>query len=86
VEQGAAEEVLYSPMHPYTRGLLDSVPANNEGSARLHQIPGMTPSLAHLPEGCSFRERCPRADGVCLAMPEMKIASGHASRCHHPLC
>ncbi len=86
VEQGAAEDVLYSPMHPYTRGLLDSVPANNEGSARLHQIPGMTPSLARLPEGCSFRERCPRADGVCLAMPEMKIASGHVSRCHHPLC
>jgi peptide/nickel transport system ATP-binding protein len=86
VEQGAAEDVLYSPLHPYTRGLLDSVPANNEGSARLHQIPGMTPSLARLPEGCSFRERCPRADGKCLAMPEMKVASSHVSRCHHPLC
>jgi peptide/nickel transport system ATP-binding protein len=86
VEQGAAEDVLYSPLHPYTRGLLDSVPANNEGSARLHQIPGMTPSLARLPEGCSFRERCPRADGKCLAVPEMKVASSHVSRCHHPLC
>ena len=69
-------------MHPYTRGLLDSVPANNVGSARLRQIPGMTPSLANLPEGCSFRERCSRADGACLTIPEL---SGRV-RCHHPLC
>ena len=82
VEQGRAEEVLYAPMHPYTRGLLDSVPANNTGSARLRQIPGMTPSLANLPEGCSFRERCSRADGACRTMPEL---TGRA-RCHHPLC
>jgi peptide/nickel transport system ATP-binding protein len=82
VEQGTAEEVLGSPLHPYTRGLLDSVPANNEGSARLRQIPGMTPSLAHLPEGCSFRERCGRADSVCFSVPELK----NRVRCHHPLC
>src|SRR4029077_2337176 len=43
VAQGTAEDVLHSPRHPYTRGLLDSVPANNEGRARLRQIPGMTP-------------------------------------------
>ncbi len=82
VEQGAAEEVLYSPMHPYTRGLLDSVPSNNEDGARLHQIPGMTPSLTHLPGGCSFRERCARADAMCMIMPELKSRA----RCHHPLC
>jgi peptide/nickel transport system ATP-binding protein len=82
VEQGSAEEVLYAPLHPYTRGLLDSVPANNDGSARLRQIPGMTPSLAHLPEGCSFRERCGRADADCLSVPEMR----NRVRCHHPLC
>ena len=82
VEQGSAEEVLYSPRHPYTRGLLDSVPANNEGQTRLRQIPGMTPSLARLPPGCSFRERCGRADTDCAAMPEMKSNV----RCHHPLC
>ncbi len=82
VEQGTAEEVLYSPMHPYTRGLLDSVPANNEGTARLRQIPGMTPSLAHLPEGCSFRQRCAHADAMCMIMPELKLRA----RCHHPLC
>jgi peptide/nickel transport system ATP-binding protein len=82
VEQGSAEDVLHSPRHPYTRGLLDSVPANNEGRARLRQIPGMTPSLALLPQGCSFRERCGRADADCATMPEMKSNV----RCHHPLC
>jgi len=82
VEQGAAGDVLDSPKHPYTRGLIDSVPASNEGRARLRQIPGMTPSLARLPRGCSFRERCGRADDQCLSMPELR----RDVRCHHPLC
>jgi peptide/nickel transport system ATP-binding protein len=82
VEQGSADEVLYAPRHPYTRGLLDSVPANNEGRARLRQIPGMTPSLAHLPAGCSFRERCGHADAECLLVPDFI----NRARCHHPLC
>ena len=82
VEQGLADDVLYAPRHPYTQGLLDSVPANNLGRARLRQIPGMTPSLARLPQGCSFRERCGRADADCLAIPEMN----NNARCHHPLC
>ena len=58
VEQGTALQVLGRPRHPYTRGLLDSVPANNARGARLKQIPGMTPSLLDLPPGCPFRERC----------------------------
>src|SRR5258706_2682721 len=58
VEQGTADEVLYSPRHPYTRGLLDSVPANNVGGARLRPISGLTPSPGHLPPGCSFPARC----------------------------
>jgi peptide/nickel transport system ATP-binding protein len=82
VEQGPADDVLHAPRHPYTQGLLDSVPANNLGRARLRQIPGMTPSLARLPQGCSFRERCGRADAACLSLPE--LASN--VRCHHPLC
>jgi peptide/nickel transport system ATP-binding protein len=82
VEQGATGQVLDAPRHPYTRGLLDSVPANNAGGARLRQIPGMTPSLAQLPEGCAFRERCGRAERDCLAMPEFR----NGVRCHHPLC
>ena len=82
VEQGSTEDVLHAPRHPYTRGLLDSVPANNVGLARLRQIPGMTPSLANLPQGCSFRERCGRADSVCLSEPK----TNNNLRCHHPLC
>jgi peptide/nickel transport system ATP-binding protein len=82
VEEGRTDEVLHAPRHPYTQGLLDSVPANNIGRARLRQIPGMTPSLANLPEGCSFRERCGRADSVCLSEPK----TINNLRCHHPLC
>ena len=82
VESGSTEEVLHAPRHPYTRGLLDSVPANNIGHARLRQIPGMTPSLARLAAGCSFRERCSHADVQCSSMPEIN----NGVRCHHPLC
>jgi peptide/nickel transport system ATP-binding protein len=81
VEQGSVDEVLDAPCHPYTRGLLDSVPAMAAGG-RLRQIPGMTPSLARLPSGCAFRERCARADERCLVMPQMS----RRARCHHPLC
>jgi len=55
VEQGSAQAVLGAPRHPYTRGLLDSVPSNNTRGGRLAQIPGMTPSLLELPPGCPFR-------------------------------
>jgi peptide/nickel transport system ATP-binding protein len=82
VEQGSVAEVLESPKHPYTRGLLDSVPANALAGGKLRPIPGMTPSLARLPEGCSFRERCAHADEACVVMP----AFDGRARCHHPLC
>jgi peptide/nickel transport system ATP-binding protein len=87
VEQGTAQEVLGRPRHPYTRGLLDSVPSNNLRGARLKQIPGMTPSLADLPPGCAFRDRCPRAQSDCIEPPAMRAltSSGQAVRCHHPL-
>jgi peptide/nickel transport system ATP-binding protein len=82
VEDGLTDSVLHAPRHPYTRGLLDSVPANNIGRSRLRQIPGMTPSLARLPQGCAFRERCGHADPVCNSEPETE----NNLRCHHPLC
>jgi peptide/nickel transport system ATP-binding protein len=82
VEEGSVDRVLEAPRHPYTRGLLDSVPAAARPGERLRQIPGMTPSLARLGAGCAFRERCGRADASCLAMPELE----GGSRCHHPLC
>ena len=87
VEQGTAEEVLGRPRHPYTRGLLDSVPSNNVRGARLKQIPGMTPSLLDLPPGCPFRERCPRAMPDCAQSPEMRMLAPtrQSVRCFHPL-
>jgi peptide/nickel transport system ATP-binding protein len=86
VEQGTAEQVLGRPRHPYTRGLLDSVPANNARGARLKQIPGMTPSLLDLPPGCPFRERCSYAQSDCVRTPLMRpLPAGQSVRCHHPL-
>jgi peptide/nickel transport system ATP-binding protein len=87
VEQGSVHEVLGRPRHPYTRGLLDSVPSNNRRGARLRQIPGMTPSLSDPPPGCAFRQRCPRAQHDCYELPAMRALApdGHAVRCHHPL-
>jgi peptide/nickel transport system ATP-binding protein len=58
VEQGTVFDVLSHPRHPYTRGLLDSVPSMRSRGVRLAQIPGMAPSALDLPPGCAFRGRC----------------------------
>jgi peptide/nickel transport system ATP-binding protein len=85
VEQGSTAEVLDAPLHPYARGLLESVPAANAAGGRLRQIPGMTPSLAHLPPGCAFRDRCGHADAACGRVPEITRLGSRQVRCHHPL-
>ena len=61
--------MLTHPRHPYTQGLLDSVPSRSVRGARLRQIPGMPPSVLDLPEGCAFRERCSRATEICATTP-----------------
>jgi peptide/nickel transport system ATP-binding protein len=85
VEEGAVDDVLDAPAHPYTRGLLDSVPANNAGGGRLNQIPGMTPSLLRLSPGCAFRERCRHAAERCGVMPDLAAFGERRVRCHFPL-
>jgi peptide/nickel transport system ATP-binding protein len=85
VEIGDAGEVLDGPRHPYTRGLLDSVPAATAPGQRLKQISGSTPSLLRLGAGCAFRDRCPRAGQACGTMPEMTEIDGRSLRCHYPL-
>ena len=86
VESGPAEDVLAEPRHPYTQGLLDSVPGEAEPGAKLAQIPGSIPALIDLPAGCAFRARCSRADGACTTMPEMSdLGHGRAVRCFHPI-
>jgi len=87
VEQGSVMDVLARPHHPYTRGLIDSVPSNNVRGQRLRQIPGMTPSLLALPAGCPFRVRCSNAGAACIESPALRPygAPGQAIRCHYPL-
>ena len=84
VEQGGVGDVLSHPAHPYTRGLIRSVPGSNVRGKPLHQIPGMTPSLLDLPVGCAFRERCDRASARCNAdpLPERRT-NGGVFRCFH---
>jgi len=86
VESGTVDEILDRPLHPYTRGLLDSVPARNTPGRPLAQIRGMTPSLMRLPPGCAFRERCSRAVDSCRAEPAWRSPTeGRGLRCVNPL-
>jgi peptide/nickel transport system ATP-binding protein len=85
VEQGSVDQVLDNPLHPYTHGLIGSVPSRNRRGERLRQIPGTTPSLLNLPQGCAFRTRCPRADQACLQEPAItEPVPGQLIRCFHP--
>ncbi len=85
VERGAVAQILDAPMHPYTRGLIESVPSRNVRGKPLHQIPGMTPSLLELPAGCAFRERCERAIARCAEDPPLtRAADGRELRCFNP--
>ena len=83
VEQGSVDDVIDRPAHPYTRGLIDSVPT--PGRRRLSQIPGRMPALTELPEGCAFRPRCPRAAEPCRAPQPMRPLGPREARCCRPL-
>ena len=86
VETGDATDVLDHPRHPYTHGLIGSVPSRNKRGERLRQIPGTTPSLLSLPPGCAFRTRCTHATEACVQEPPVSdIAPGHTARCFHPV-
>jgi peptide/nickel transport system ATP-binding protein len=85
VESGPVDDLLASPAHPYTHGLIGSVPSQTRRGQKLRQIPGMTPSLLSLPVGCAFKTRCERADAACAVMPGLEpVAAGREARCHHP--
>ena len=89
VEQGTVEDIFYRPKHPYTKGLLDSIPHFETGSKlqELRTIPGLVPSLMNLPKGCRFRDRCNRAQEDCVAIdPRLENLRGvHKVACHHPI-
>ena len=85
VEHGKVDDVLDRPQHPYTVGLIDSLPSNNQRGQRLRQIPGMTPNLLTLPAGCAFAARCARATAQCGQQPAITdVLPGHQVRCFHP--
>ena len=82
VEEGKIDDVLDNPLHPYTRGLIGSVPSRNKRGSALYQIRGMTPSMIRLPKGCAFRARCDQAEEKCWEPPEIvRPAPGRAVRC-----
>jgi peptide/nickel transport system ATP-binding protein len=86
VEAGDRRDIYYQAHHPYTWGLLESIPRLNDSETkeRLHPIQGLPPSLIFVPPGCAFHPRCPHAFDRCRTeVPELLPADGHhASRCH----
>ncbi len=82
-EQGGAPEIFHDPRHPYTQGLLASLPNRSKRGTRLHSIPGAVPDPAYKPGGCPFHPRCGFAVETCGSQfPEMcDYGEGHLSRC-----
>jgi len=87
VEQGDVRQVLQTPRHPYTEGLMRSVPQDVPPRTQLYSVPGTPPSLFSLPEGCAFAPRCQAAGPACqTARPMLQdIAPGRQTACFHPL-
>lgn len=85
VEQGPTATLLRQPRHPYTAGLIASLPAMAKPGTPLAQIPGTTPSLLSLPPGCPFAPRCHRADDMCKTAPDMTMQDNRGWRCFHPV-
>lgn len=86
VEEAKIRDLFASPQHPYTIGLLESIPKMRKGgtrkNSRLRVVPGMVPDLRRLPRGCAFQDRCPEVGTVCLEPPGLeRKASGHLVRC-----
>ena len=85
VEQAPTARIFASPQHPYTRGLMRSLPRLSGPRGRLEPIRGQVPDPAALPEGCRFRPRCLCADGRCFEEPLLEEqAPDHLVACHHP--
>ncbi len=85
VEEGTVEQIFRSPKHPYTIGLLESLPQlNADRAARLKSIPGQPPDLTRMPPGCPFADRCPKVMEVCPTKEpgRTEVAPGQFARCY----
>jgi len=83
VEKGLVQQLFSNPLHPYTRGLLRSIPRLGASKERLHVIEGNVPSAVNLPQGCRFAGRCPQADAHCR-QEQPKLVTyqpGHEAAC-----
>ena len=92
VEEATTEQLFATPHHPYTNGLLRSIPHISEAAGTqlrqpLLEIPGMVPALWALPPGCAFAPRCPRARDRCSRdrPPLAEMAPGHRAACWYPV-
>lgn len=88
IEYGDVKSLFKNPKHPYTRGLLDSIPHFESGERlkRLSTIPGMVPSLTQLPKGCRFEDRCQKAQPQCAQKPPSLTSDlSHRVACYYPL-
>lgn len=74
VEEATSRELFESPRHPYTKGLIDSVPKFGDRKSRLHSIKGQVPSPDHMPKGCKFADRCPHVMDICRQKEPSLIA------------
>ena len=84
VESGPVDAVFDDPQHPYTIGLMSSVPRMTGTRDRLITVPGTVPSLADMPQGCRFRSRCPFATPDCSNRPTLSnVGEDHAVACHY---
>lgn len=84
VEQGSVEEIFYNPKHPYTKGLLKSMPRiDSKEQVRLESIKGTPVDMLNPPEGCGFSTRCEHCMNICLKKepPMLEVGNGHRSKC-----
>ena len=92
VEFGTADEIFHRTLHPYTDGLMRSIPrflgqVAADRKRELYIIRGTVPNLLHPPSGCRFHPRCPRALDICATVvpPLEPVEGGHLAACHNPI-